>query len=97
MAPNPYFYSTSDLIGVLSGLGLELSDLVAAATSRSAKAINRSESIGSLSLGRRANIAVFDIDTEQRTWHGAYDQTLMSEFRLRPRHTIVSGDVIWSA
>lgn len=96
MVPNPFFYSTSQLVGVFSGLGLDLAELVAAASFRAAQVIGRADTIGAVVPGRRADLAVFEVDETPRTWHGAGEQSIEGAFGLRTTHTFIRGELVWS-
>jgi dihydroorotase len=77
-------------------LGMPLETVIAAVTSRPAEAVGRSGTIGSLALGRIADLAVFDVVPAERTYHDAYGATRPGASAVRVRHTVRAG-VPWFA
>jgi dihydroorotase len=94
-APNPYFYSVSELVGLFHALGMNLSSAVAAATSNPAAVIGFSDTFGSLAVGTSADIAVCDLVEEETVWHGEGGQIVHGDRRLQPVETLVGGVPVW--
>jgi dihydroorotase len=78
-------------------LGMPLADVVAAVTSRAASAIGREATLGSLAIGRTADLAVFSIEEGQFTFRDSGAQLSGSGIertatsRIRVHHTIRAG------
>lgn len=72
-------------------LGMPLVDVIAAASSRPASAIGRSDQIGALDVGRPADIAVFELRQGQFEYRDAFGHTSTGEQRLMCHHTIRAG------
>ena len=75
-------------------LGMPLPDVLAAVTSRPAAAIGRSDVLGSLEVGRAADIAVLDLAEGEFDYYDAFGHTETGLQRLTCRHTI-RGGVPW--
>lgn len=75
----------------LLGMGMSLEDVVAAVTTRPAEVIDRSDEIGSLAVGREADITVFDVKDEPVDVSDAYGNSRTLERQLAISETIRLG------
>lgn len=78
----------------LLGLGMSLEETVQAVTSRPAEVIGREAEIGSIAIGREADIAIFELMEETILSHDAYGNSRELERWLKVRDTIRKG-VSW--
>ena len=72
-------------------LGMPLPDVIRAVTSSPAAVIRRSSTLGSLAVGRVADLAIFDVVDEPQTLSDAFGEDRRSTSRLRVHHTIRAG------
>jgi dihydroorotase len=78
----------------LLALGMPLEQVVAACTSIPARAIGWQDRIGSLEVGRVADIAVLELAGEPITLRDSLGQTLQAEQRLKVHATIRDGRLL---
>jgi dihydroorotase len=83
-------------VGKLLDLGLPLTDAIAAVTSRPAAAIGRSATLGSLVLGRVADLVAFEIESGERRYRDSFGGTRTGTVGIRVRHTVRAG-IPWFA
>ncbi len=74
--------------------GLSLSEVVEASTLRPARAIHREAEIGSLELGRRADIAVFRIQSGSYDYTDAFGHTERAAQQFVPVLTVNGGEIV---
>jgi dihydroorotase len=74
--------------------GMPLADVVAASTSRPARAIRREDRHGSLAPGRRADIAVFRLDDGTFDYIDAFGQRERATRRLAAVLTVNGGEIV---
>jgi len=72
-------------------LGMPLSDVLAAVTSRPAAAIRRSDTIGRLAVGTEADITVFDLVDEPLVVADTMGHERCIDRQVRIRHTVRAG------
>ena len=89
----PVFDMLTTMSKFLHG-GMAMPDIVAASTSTPARAIRRADTIGSLAVGRRADIAVFRIEDGSYDYIDAFGHTERATRRFAPVLTVNGGDVI---
>jgi dihydroorotase len=77
-------------------LGMPLSDVVAAVTSRAAQAIRRTSTIGAIRLDGPADLAVFHIEEGPQQFVDSIGETRTGAARIRVDHTIRAG-IPWLA
>jgi dihydroorotase len=75
-------------------LGMPVGDIVAATTSRPAAAVRRQGAIGSLAVGRRADIAVFRIEDGRFDYVDAFGKVEHGKQRFAPVLTVNGGEVV---
>jgi dihydroorotase len=75
-------------------LGMPLTDVVAATTSSPARALRRSETLGSLAPGREADITILEVAAGEHELVDAEERTEVAATRLVPRYVVRAGDVI---
>jgi dihydroorotase len=75
-------------------LGLSVGDIVAAVTSRPAAAVRRADTIGSLAVGRRADIAVFRTEPGSFVYIDAFGKAEHATERFAPVLTVNGGEVV---
>jgi dihydroorotase len=74
--------------------GMAIPEIVAASTSRPAKAVRREDFIGSLAPGRRADVAVFRIEDGTFDYVDAFGQAERASKRLAPVLTVNGGEIV---
>ena len=79
----------------LLGLGMPLSDVVAAVTSRPAQVIGREGEIGTLQVGREADLSIFEVVEEPFEAHDTYGHTRTLNRQIRVSETVRKG-VPWA-
>jgi len=75
----------------LLSLGMPLEDVVAAVTSRPARVIGRGDEIGSLDIGRVADLTLFEVGGDEVTSGDAYGNQRPLEAQVRVRGTVRAG------
>lgn len=89
---------TWDLPTVMSkllGLGLPLTDLVAMATQNAAAQIGRADELGSLAVGRVADVSVMRLEAGDWTAIDSQRQERVLQERIVPVLTVRAGEVIY--
>lgn len=89
----PVFNMLTTMSKFLHG-GMSIPDIVAASTSTPARAIRRADTIGSLAVGRRADIAVFRVEEGSYDYIDAFGHTETASRRFAPVLTVNGGEVI---
>jgi dihydroorotase len=74
--------------------GMPVSDIVAASSTIPARAIRRSDTIGSLAVGRRADVAVFRIEDGSYDYVDAFGDTEHATQRFVPVLTVNGGEIV---
>src|SRR5206468_933456 len=69
-------------------------EIIAATTTRPARAIHREDRIGSLALGRRADIAVFRVEDGSFDYFDAFGRVERGSQRLAPVLTVNGGEIV---
>lgn len=97
MTPQGYadvVYSLMECMSKFLAIGYSLADVVRMTTSAAATAIGRSDSLGTLAVGREADITIFDV--VQGRWH--FTDTTRTPFSgdqaIVPVQTVRAGEVI---
>ena len=75
-------------------LGMPLADVVRASTLRPAQAIGWEDRIGSLAVGRTADVAVLALEEGEFTLADSRKNRETATRRLTARHTIVGGRLL---
>ncbi|HZS00368.1 MAG TPA: amidohydrolase/deacetylase family metallohydrolase [Chloroflexota bacterium] len=78
----------------LLALGMPLEQVIAAATVAPARAIGWDDRLGSLAVGREADVAVLELVDAPLTLRDCAGQTLEAPRHLRARHTIRGGEIV---
>ena len=81
----------------LLALGMPLEQVIAAATIAPAHAIGWDDRLGSLAVGREADVAVLELVAAPLTLRDCAGHTLQASRHLRARHTIRRGAVVSEA
>jgi dihydroorotase len=92
----PGFGVVGDLPTVMTkflALGLSLEQIIAACTSSPARAIGWQDRLGSLELGREADIAIVEVIDELVNLHDSVGGEIIARQRIAPRWTIRGGEV----
>jgi dihydroorotase len=76
-------------------LGMDLPSVLACATSNPARILKMEEVLGTLSVGKPADIAVLSLDSGEFVFEDCDGNTIKGERRLSPRYTIRRGKLIW--
>lgn len=84
------YYAMSEMLA----LGIELPHLIAMVTSNAAKMCRLSDRLGSLSVGREADIAILDLQSGDFTMTDSIGETMASSQRIRPYLAVQGGVVI---
>jgi dihydroorotase len=88
-------YDLPTVMSKLLALGLPLSELVAMATSRAAAQIGRADELGSLAVGRVADVSVLRLQEQDWTALDAHRTERVLPQRLVPVLTVRAGEVIY--
>jgi len=92
----PGFGIIGDLPTVLTKflvLGLSLERIIAACTINPARAIGWQDRVGSLQVGREADIAVLEVVSESVNLHDSVGGKMTAQQKITPRWTIRGGEV----
>lgn len=92
----PMAQSLPAVMSKMLAIGMPLSEVIAATTSRAARVINRQDSLGSLQPGRVADIAVLDRQDTELQYQDTFGHVRRSRGRLTCRATVRAG-VVWGA
>jgi dihydroorotase len=74
--------------------GMDLQDVIRAATYAPAQAIGRADQIGSLQPGMAGDVAILALEEGEFSLTDSYRQAETARRRLVARHTIVAGDLL---
>lgn len=77
-------------------LGLSLQEVITMTTLHAAKAINKQDEIGSLALGRTADISILDYRDGDWKFSDGVNQVQWSGRKLIPYAAVLGGDLIYS-
>ena len=77
------------------GIGLETKEIIRATTQMPARILGLEESLGSLQVGREADIAVFELKKGDFLFHDVHGKELRSEIRFDPTMTFKRGRLLW--
>ena len=99
LSANGPVYDLPTTMSKLLALGMPLTEVVASVTSRAASAIGRSSTLGSLAVGRTADLAVFSIEEGQFTFRDSGAQLTgggaaggrTATSRIRVHNTVRAG------
>ena len=89
-------YDLATTLSKFLALGMSLDAVVAAATSNAARSIGKQDELGSLAVGRAADVAVFALREGEVVLVDALGETLRAEQRLEPLLTVLGGAVVAS-
>ena len=84
-------YDMATTAGKLLDLGMRLSEVVRRSTWEPAKAIGLEDVIGTIQVGREADIAVLAVEEEPTEYTDSYGTTWQGKHRIRAVHTIRAG------
>lgn len=90
----PIVRSLPDVMSRMLTVGMPLVDVIAATTDRAARAISRSETLGSLQVGRVADIAILDMNDGPHEYADTTGHTRSASVWLSARHTVRAG-IVW--
>ncbi len=76
-------------------LGMDLTSVLACATTNPARILGMEGEIGTLRKGTVADIAVFALESGDFAFEDCDGNTIQGQFRLLPRYTIRQGKVTW--
>jgi dihydroorotase len=89
--PGSRCYTLHTVMSKLLALGMPLVDVVAAVTSNAAQAMGRAGEVGSVAVGRDADITVFDFEEGRFSWVDASKLETKADRRIRIREVFRSG------
>ena len=93
-------YKMNDLVSKFHAIGLTLDNAIAAATSTPADVLglknNHNIGDGTLSIGSKADIAVFEQIQGRFVWHDMNNNLVEGQMKLDAVATIISGEIAWS-
>jgi dihydroorotase len=75
-------------------LGMDLEDVIQAATLRPAQAIGRQDEVGTLRVGASGDVAVFELREGSFAFHDAYGNVEVGRQRMVNAQTICRGEVL---
>ena len=81
-------------MGKMLDLGMTLNDVIRRSTSEAAKAIGMEDSIGSIQVGREADIAVLSVEERPVEYVDSYGTAWTGNHAIRAVHTIRAGEVL---
>ncbi len=87
-------YDMPTTMGKMLDLGMSLNDVVRRSTSEPARAIGMEDSIGSLQIGREADIAVLAVEERPVEYVDSYGNAWKGNRAIRAVHTIRAGEVL---
>lgn len=87
-------YDMPTTMGKLQDLGLSLNQVLQRSTSDAAKAIGMEDTIGSLQVGREADIAVLSADEGPVEYVDSYGSQWTGRHRIASVHTIRAGELL---
>lgn len=82
----------TDVMSKFMALGLGITEVIRLTTSAPAKILSRQDQIGSIAVGREADLAVLAIEHGRTTFMDSVGQHLETDTRLRARWTIRAGE-----
>ena len=85
--------SLPEVMAKMLAVGMPFNDVIAAVTSRAARAIGRGERLGSLRIGSVADVAVLDRRRERTEFADTFGNERTAAETLSARHTIRAGAV----
>jgi dihydroorotase len=77
------------------GIGLEIKEIIRATTQMPARILGLEDSLGSLQVGREADIAVFKLERGDFLFHDVHGEELRSGTRFTPTMTFKGGRLLW--
>jgi dihydroorotase len=89
----PVFDQTTTLSKLL-GLGMTLPDVIAATTTAPARALRRADTLGSLAVGREADVTALELVSDERTLVDAEGEEVVASEWLQPRWVVRAGEAI---
>jgi dihydroorotase len=87
-------YDMPTTMGKMQDLGLTLNDVIRRSTSEAARAIGMEDTLGSLQVGREADIAVLAAEEGPVEYMDSYGTTWTGNHTIRAVHTIRAGEVL---
>lgn len=79
------------------GIGMDVKDIICSTTYTPAKILGLESSLGSLQVGREADIAVLKLEEGEFLFRDAQGEVLRTETRFTPAMTFKKGDLLWAA
>jgi dihydroorotase len=87
-------YDMPTTMGKMLDLGMTLNDVIRGSTSEAARAIGMDDSIGSLEIGREADIAVLAAEERPVKYVDSYGNAWTGNHTIHAVHTIRAGEVL---
>ena len=82
-----------EMLSRFLALGFSLQDVIRMATANPARALGMEDSLGSLAIGREADISVLEENTGSWLFHDTEGGTLTGDKALTPVLTVRAGEV----
>ena len=86
-------HSMTEMLSRFLALGFSLEDVVRMATVNPAQALEMADSLGSLAVGRAADISVLGLETGDWVFHDTEGETISGDKALVPVVTVKGGEV----
>jgi len=77
------------------GIGMEINEIIAAVTTTPAQVLGMADSLGSLQVGREADITVLKLESGKFTFRDAQGEKLQTNQRFMPMMTLKGGTLLW--
>ena len=87
-------HSLTEMLSRFMAMGFDLEDVVRMATANPARALGMEDSLGSLAVGREADISVLESVAGDWVFHDTAGESLNGDTALVPAVTIRAGDVV---
>ena len=87
-------HSLTEMLSRFLAMGFDLEDVVRMATANPARALGMEDSLGSLAVGREADISVLESVTGDWVFHDTAGESLNGDTALVPAVTIRAGEVV---
>ena len=83
----------TEMLSRFLAMGFSLEDVIRMSTTNPASALDMADSLGSMAVGREADISVLDMANGDWLFHDTEGETLRGDKALAPVITIKSGEV----
>jgi dihydroorotase len=74
---------------------MEINEIIAAVTTTPAQVLGMADSLGSLQVGREADITVLKLESGKFTFRDAQGEKLQTNQRFMPMMTLKGGTLLW--